>query len=496
MTKKIKWQTIKPMALLMSLLFSVSLLAEDSFVPDHYLTYDIETSQFASEKVVLSDQFINDAKFTVGRPVKLLNPALKRHNNQVFPIQNEKLHYTAYGIKPVDDIKINKNVLVFNQFGMFNLNKFRPTLLLTPTIKREVLALTAEEAQELKADHYLCYDILEQEVSGQFGYLKDQFGGRKFEKLVAKRLCNPVAKVHNDQKYEIRNDTIFNHLMCFDIEQDFILRLVTLRDQFGKKLALVYQDDQVCVPSVKVEIPENPCSLDDAGECGGECDDGMVCGIDAANMCSCVLEVKECGMNADGQCGGACAEGLICDQQDEKCQCLPPVLECGFNADGICGGDCLDGQICTQKENECFCAFPEPSCGFVDEGVCGGPCPTGFLCKLDQISDTCTCVEIPSCGMNADGQCGGACPERLNCELDSLTDECLCKEPTPECGYDAEGQCGGRCDQGFACIEDVISKECFCQKDFGCGLTDDGTCGGSCPDAYRCVDLGDTCQCQ
>lgn len=388
MTKKTRWQTILSMTLA---LVSSSAMAQS--VLDHYLSYDIEAFHFSRDKVFLSDQFMNSG-FVVGRPTRLLNPTVKRHNDQVFPINNKKLHYTGYKIRPVDEIKIDKSVIVFNQFGIFTLNKFEPTLLLAPSIKREILIgneIIDEEEALIKADHYLCYDIEDQEVPYQFGFLKDQFGGRDFGKLIAKRLCNPVTKEHDGKVYDIIDNSIYNHLMCFEIEQESIFRLVTLRDQFSKKLAWVYQSNEVCVPSTKIEVPNNPCSFDDAGVCGGECDNGLVCGIDTANMCSCIPEVIECGFLADGTCGGACPENLNCefDAASESCQCLQPTQQCGFDADGVCGGVCDDGATCVQNENnECSCVVI--SCERNDEGICGGVCPDQELC-LDT-ENGCQCV--------------------------------------------------------------------------------------------------------
>lgn len=498
MTIKIKWQAIKPIALLIAVAFSCSSWAQQ--IPDHYMTYDIEAGPALREKVELTDSFLQ-ATFIVGAPAKLFNPTKKRHNGQVYPINNEELHYTGYRVRALDDISLEKSVLVYNQFGMFNFKTFNPSLLLTPSIKREVFSFSdgnVRDPDDFNADHYLCYDVEEQDAGYFQGILRDQFGRRDIGSLTARRICNPVAKRHGDKNYEIKDDTALNHLMCFQMEQEFVLRLVTLKDQFGKKLGLVYQDDEVCVPSVQVEIPHNHCTFDEEGVCGGECEDGLVCGIeDASNMCTCIPAVPACGYDEERVCGGACLEGETCQvDADGNCGCVFPEVSCGYDEDGTCGGVCPEGQDCgIDQEDNCLCQGPSTECGYDEAGVCGGTCPEGERCDVDPSGD-CSChTAVSLCGYDVDGVCGGTCPDDQEC---GVTDgACVCSNPVVECGYDEAGVCGGACPAGEECLVD-LNNECLCSTPVvvECGFSGEGVCGGACPEGSTCEQLAtDVCQC-
>lgn len=93
-----------------------------------------------------------------------------------------------------------------------------------------------------------------------------------------------------------------------------------------------------------------PCGgkSDDAAVCGGSCAnpaDECVAGAD--NRCGCAP--RGCGVDAAGQCGGACPDGLICGSATGGgCDCVqPPQGGCALDPEfGFCGGDCADGLFC------------------------------------------------------------------------------------------------------------------------------------------------------
>jgi len=343
------------------------------FEPDHYISYDIQAAPHSAALVTLKDQFIGPVDFIVEKPIKLLNPTLKRHNNQVFEIKFPRLHYTAYQLRPLQDVAINASVLVFNQFGQFFFNEFRPTRLLAPT--RKILTPISDNPNDhllpnltLLADHYLCYDVIPQTVTTEFGYLKDQFRSRVFENLIVKRLCNPVAKRHGNQSFDIVHNSEMNHLVCFEMPKKRILKIAALVDQFGTKGAVALNDDELCVPSVKFKLSSEKCDgsfPNFEGQCNGSCPiAGQICLPNSiTQLCQCSdgipTQCIDTLPNSDGQCNGECPPNQTCvaDLTNDSCQCREVVDLCAITADGICGGSCPVGETCINVPgtNECDC---------------------------------------------------------------------------------------------------------------------------------------------
>jgi hypothetical protein len=385
-------------AIALCLFVSLCLKAQDDtrFEPDHYLSYDILTVSLKRHTISLRDQFIDWNKFIVTRPINLLNPTAKRHNGQVFGINDPKLHYAAYELDYHADIKINKKVLVVNQFGDFVLDKFRPSRLLVPTLKRDMTPFIETSTiynQELhgQEDHYLCYDIPPFSIDNQSGELKDQFQTRPFDKLVARRFCNPAAKIHKNNVFDIVHDVQENHLMCFEVDSKHIFKVVSLRNQFGIKKAIVTRDDELCVPSTKFELPT---------ECFGSTP------------------------GDDGMCNGLCpnpSDQCLPDSSQSNCLCIPQQPGSCYDAVpddfGVCNGYCSNPtEVCVTNfaSNTCQCEPSQPvlcqDSSAHDDGTCNGLCPAGELCVPNQ-DYRCECKpEDTPCGVTADGQCGGLCP--------------------------------------------------------------------------------------
>lgn len=409
-----KTQQIWLIAALASVFLSFGTRAEyhDYFEPDHYLSYDILTISLHKHHISLQDQFIDWTDFTVRKPIKLLNPVAKRHNGQVHGIKDPKLHYTAYELNYPNDISIDEKVLVINQFGEFILEKFRPDRLLTPTYKRELTMLNENDAFDPMHhsdayDHYLCYEIPPITIETGAGFLKDQFRSRPFDKLVAKRFCNPAAKKHKDKVYDIAHDDPTNHLMCFEIDSLRIFRVVALLNQFGVKKAIVTKDDELCVPSFKTKL---------ADECMGS------------------------KPGDDGMCNGICpnpADTCLPDPAGQRCDCFSQPIPCTedtWSDDGVCNGYCPDPtQACLPDftTEGCYCAPQEPQNCFDtipgDDGTCNGLCPAGEIC-VSNPDQKCECrPEHTPCGFNADGSCGGLCPiDAPFCDIIPGTNECGC----------------------------------------------------------------------
>lgn len=396
------------------LIFSGSLFADDAqaFFPDHYLSYDLKSLAIGTHHVKLRDQFIDWTEFVVTKPLQLLNPTVKRHNNKVFEIKNPKLHYTSFELKQTTDVKVNVPVIVTNQFGTFFLNEFRPTRILAPTRKKVLTPLDLgidsiiRDDVEL-ADHYLCYDIPPFEISTEFGFLKDQFRSRSFEGLVARRFCNPVAKIHNDQQFDIVNDVESNHLMCFALESERIFRVVRLLNQFSFKNAIILRDSELCVPSIKIKLP-GECKgshPDDNGVCNGACPaPNEVCQVDPATQsCSCFPDHPptcfDSTPDSDGVCNGTCPnpDDLCISDTTGFCNCFPrepiPCFEATPDPAGLCGGFCPDGDVCVvNPDQKCQCQPFALPCSLGIDGQCGGVCPPQERCTIIPGTVTCGCV--------------------------------------------------------------------------------------------------------
>lgn len=229
--------------------------AIEQFKPDHYISYDIKTTPFYPKTISLRDQFLGWTQFKLINPIKVLNPAVKRHNGIVYGINNEKLHYTAFRLWNDQEITVEKNVYVKNQFGEFYLNQFRPDHLLVPSHKIDFIPASIDDDYTVyNSDHYLCYDIEEQQINLERGFFKDQFRGRDFVIRKATKLCNPAAKLHDDHESDIIHDVPSNHLMCFRLQRRRIFKQIALLNQFGIQKAVTINDDEICVPSTKFNL--------------------------------------------------------------------------------------------------------------------------------------------------------------------------------------------------------------------------------------------------
>lgn len=236
-----------------------------TFVPDHYISYELKTGPFSKTTVTLQDKFIGPLDFRVHKPTQLLNPALSLNQSSMGRIKNEYLHYTAYDIVPTKSVRVDQNIVTTNEFGSFFLQQFSPSRLLVPTQKTYNLPNAFEKILQI-ADHYLCYDIAAQSITTNIS-LKDQFRDREFNGLIARRFCNPVEKTHLNQHFQIGNDTETNHLMCFNVDDKEIFKLATLHDQFSQKTGVVHKDDEICVPSTTRTLPTRANIADDKESC-------------------------------------------------------------------------------------------------------------------------------------------------------------------------------------------------------------------------------------
>jgi hypothetical protein len=199
---------------------------------DHFLSYQI----IARSKPIfikIHDQFMeNDVfkLFFLNKPVQLMNPVQKTHDDTVTAINNPDTHLISYRIMG-PKMKAAKLLNVSNQFGdnqEWIITK-RPRWFINP-VEKKILAdsLTINNNDQLeqnpndnfndndnvlnnRADHYMCYlahrsNEIEQLYIGTEITLKDQFHEDKQYILIRpSRFCNPVTLKYGYKQIRLDN---------------------------------------------------------------------------------------------------------------------------------------------------------------------------------------------------------------------------------------------------------------------------------------------------
>ena len=98
---------------------------------DHYKLYEVLEGEPLNKEVSLKDQFESD-RTRVTCPIAFGVPVTKRHDNQEFPINNEKAHLAIYRITPRP---IQETRAARDQFGSKYLFFMRSIALAIPSVK-------------------------------------------------------------------------------------------------------------------------------------------------------------------------------------------------------------------------------------------------------------------------------------------------------------------------------------------------------------------------
>jgi hypothetical protein len=106
---------------------------------------------------------------------------------------------------------------------------------------------TSAQAQDpLKANHYLCYRVVESSgAQAPNVKLKDQFGDGATKPAKASYVCNPVDK---------NGEGIVNkesHLVCYTLRIGIKAKPVLIKNQFGELKIKLGSPEILCVPSTK-----------------------------------------------------------------------------------------------------------------------------------------------------------------------------------------------------------------------------------------------------
>jgi hypothetical protein len=215
---------------------------------NHFRCYIVsqQTPQPA-ETVTLDDQFTTAPEsVTVGEPVMVCAPTAKTHGEQVFPIEDEELHYTLYDAPSVAS---PRNVLVTDQFGAnAPWQVTTPKYLLVPTAKT-IGDQTFDDRRN--QNHYWCYEANGPRI-GERVTLADQFSGPDNVRVTTPTLlCNPVEKVHNGQTFPIEDEEL--HLACYEIhgKQKTEQFTLTAENQFENDQFQTAAWEILCAPAEK-----------------------------------------------------------------------------------------------------------------------------------------------------------------------------------------------------------------------------------------------------
>jgi hypothetical protein len=206
--------------------------------PDHYACY---TAKFqpkpAKRDVTVGDQFEDDVRVTVKKPIMLCTPVAKNGE----PIFDRTEHLSCYQEKPR---KVERDVTVYHQFGQgLTVTTKKATTLCLPANKND-------EGEPVELDPYQCYLSKFQKIDRQDVSLADQFGTVQAQVKKGTLLCNPAS---------LDGTAILNpleHLSCYRLKGPRVKQEVTVTDDFiGTPAATVVTKKLVmlCLPTGKQE---------------------------------------------------------------------------------------------------------------------------------------------------------------------------------------------------------------------------------------------------
>lgn len=100
---------------------------------NHYTCYRVEAGRFQPRVVILRDQF-GARKVQVIRITRLCTPTIKYVDHKIFKPSDPRMHLVCYEISKSE--RVNRAVLIDNQFGRNILKVYEPNELCLPSIKR------------------------------------------------------------------------------------------------------------------------------------------------------------------------------------------------------------------------------------------------------------------------------------------------------------------------------------------------------------------------
>ncbi len=212
---------------------------------NHYKVYRTNPIPF-TRPLILTDQFgvVNAGFFQLE---KFANPTEKIHDGRIYPMDDPLAHQTWWRLMdPVP--QPTRTVIGIDQFSYGPVTLGRPVYLLNPALKNAY-----PPAAPPIRNHYLCYEVLGSQPLYKTVILTDQFGTSDVVVMRSKLFCNPVEKREGAVFYPILDFAAHLQCYEVQNPQ-FVVRQVTALDQFGYWQIQTYENDCLCVPALKEHI--------------------------------------------------------------------------------------------------------------------------------------------------------------------------------------------------------------------------------------------------
>jgi len=230
----------------LALAVSLASAQVDYFDETHFRCYIVsEQTPAPAQTVILSDQFIEEARLTVDEPLQFCAPTIKTNQDGVSSSIDEDEHLTMYAAP----MELTPHLLVRteDQFGPRTLEVVGARVLLVPTQK-----LVGDLGFPDRLNHYWCYEANGPRVSERVT-LDDQFGRNTVRVVEPRFFCNPVEKelVGGDTAGIVDDEF---HLTCYEIKGPQKTRPTNfgIFNQLERDTFKVTAFELLCVPSAKL----------------------------------------------------------------------------------------------------------------------------------------------------------------------------------------------------------------------------------------------------
>ena len=212
----------------------------------HYWSYKLQQPNSPTvPDVQASDQFFQfPVSITPYRQARLLNWVHKNNST----VSDTLVRYTWWDLQ--EQIPVNQNVIVDNQFGRYEVGVDHLSFMLVPTRKN-----TDPAGGPLQANHYLCYKVHGFPAPGLPYDMQDDWRHDVVSPQAIEFLCAPCIKYHNGNTFPILDPN--THLAAYPISTTSESFSPYLSNQFATGGVQVQAGgtEYIFVPSVKVENP-------------------------------------------------------------------------------------------------------------------------------------------------------------------------------------------------------------------------------------------------
>jgi hypothetical protein len=217
------------------------------FPENHYLVYTVADPLTFSVNLQFRDQWGGWEGSQNLILEKFANPLWEKNGEIV--LYDDLVHHTWWRLQPIPNPV--RQVKVEHQFGLHDIVTAEAIFLLNPADKDD--RIPPPEDWPRRANHYLCYQIIEGEVLNISLDMIDQWGPHQNVALDPYCFCNPVEKTTLDDGvvYPIVDGTM--HLTCYRLELVPSGVSFVYDDQFLRNGNNAREECLICLPSLKHE---------------------------------------------------------------------------------------------------------------------------------------------------------------------------------------------------------------------------------------------------